>query len=120
MKDFRGLKVWERGHKLTLSIYKITAEFPREEIYGLTSQIRRACASIPTNIAEGCGRSRDTELARFIEIAIGSTSELEYLLMLCHDLELINVSDFEFLLTETVEIKKMLITFFLKLKANRS
>ena len=119
MKDFRSLKVWERGHKLTLSIYKITAEFPREEIYGLTSQIRRACASIPTNIAEGCGRSRDTELARFIEIAIGSTSELEYLLTLCRDLELINLADFESLLTETVEVKKMLITFFLKLKANR-
>lgn len=120
MKDFRNLKVWERCHKLTLSIYEITAEFPREEIYGLTSQIRRASASIPTNIAEGCGRSRDTELARFIEIAIGSASELEYLLLLCHDLELINVSNFESLLTETVEIKKMLITFFLKLKANRS
>jgi four helix bundle protein len=88
-------------------------------MYGLTSQIRRACASIPTNISEGCGRSRDTELARFIEIAIGSASELEYLLMLGHDLELIAMSDFEFLITETIEVKKMLITFFKKLKANR-
>ena len=61
MKDFRDLKVWERGHQLTLEIYKITAGFPREERYGLTSQIRRSCASIPTNIFEGCGRSRDTE-----------------------------------------------------------
>ncbi|MBI4654993.1 MAG: four helix bundle protein [Nitrospirae bacterium] len=117
MKDFRELKVWERGHKLTLKIYKITSGFPREEMYGLTSQIRRACASIPTNISEGCGRSRDTELARFIEIAIGSASELEYLLLLCCDLELINKQDFKLLMAEIVEVKKMLISFFKKLRA---
>ena len=119
MKDFRDLKVWERGHKLTLEIYKITSGFPREEMYGLTSQIRRACASIPTNIAEGCGRSRDTELARFLEIATGSASEVEYLLLLSRDLGLIDEADFKGLLSETVEIKKMLITFFLKLKATK-
>jgi len=72
VKDFRDLKVWQRSHELTLKIYKITTGYPRAEIYGLTSQIRRACASISTNISEGCGRSRDTELACFIEIAIGS------------------------------------------------
>jgi four helix bundle protein len=81
-------------------------------LYGLTSQIRRASASISTNIAEGCGRCRDTELARFLEIAIGSSSELEYLLLLSHDLELINETDFKCLITETVEIKKMMISFF--------
>jgi four helix bundle protein len=70
MKDFKDLKVWERGHRLTLEIYKKTSGLPREEMYGLTSQMRRSCASIPINISEGCGRSRDTELARFIEIAI--------------------------------------------------
>jgi len=118
MKDFRGLKVWERGHKLTLAIYKITSGFPREEMYGLTSQMRRSCASIPTNISEGCGRSRDTELARFIEIAIGSASELEYLLLLSRDLALINEKDFKVLIAEVVEVKKMLISFFQKLKAN--
>ncbi len=118
MKDFRDLKVWERGHKLTLQIYKITSGFPREEIYGLTSQIRRSCSSIPTNISEGCGRSRDTELARFIEIAIGSASELEYLLLLSRDIELINEEDFTLLIAEAIEIKKMLISFFQKLKAN--
>jgi four helix bundle protein len=119
MKDFRDLKVWERGHKLTLEIYKITSGFPREEMYGLTSQMRRSCASIPTNIAEGCGRSRDTELARFLEIAIGSTSELEYLLLLSRDLELIHEADFTVLMAEAIEVKKMLITFFLKLKAHK-
>jgi four helix bundle protein len=118
MKDFRDLKVRERGHKLTLEIYKITSAFPREEMYGLTSQMRRSCASIPTNISEGCGRSRDTELARFIEIAIGSASELEYLLFLSHDLELINEADFTLLIGEAIEVKKMLIAFFQKLKAN--
>jgi four helix bundle protein len=120
MKDFRYLKVWERGHKLTLEIYRMTSGFPREERYGLTSQIRRSCASIPTNISEGCGRSRDTELARFIEIAIGSASELEYeyLLLLSRDIELINETDFTWLITEAIEVKKMLIAFFQKLKAN--
>ena len=103
---------------MTLEIYKITSGFPREEMYGLTSQIRRSCASIPTNISEGCGRSRDTELARFIEIAIGSASELEYLLLLSHDIELINEADFTLLIAEVVEVKKMLISFFQKLKAN--
>ena len=117
MKDFRDLKVWERGHQLTLGIYKITSGFPREEMYGLTSQIRRACSSIPTNIAEGCGRSRDTELARFLEIAIGSASELEYLLLLSSDLGLIKESDYRTLITKVIEVKKMLITFFMKLKA---
>ena len=119
MKDFRDLKVWERSHNLTLNIYKITSRFPREEIYGLTSQMRRSCASIPTNISEGCGRSRDTELARFLEISIGSSSELEYLLLLSHALKLIDDSNFKSLLGETIEIKKMLISLFQKLKANR-
>jgi four helix bundle protein len=118
MKDFRDLKVWERGHRLTLEIYKITSGFPREEMYGLTSQMRRSCASIQTNISEGCGRSRDTELARFIEIAIGSASELEYLLQLSRDLALIKEADFRLLIAEAVEVKKMLISFFQKLKAN--
>jgi len=118
MKDFRDLTVWEKSHYLTLKIYKTTSKFPREEIYGLTSQMRRSCSSIPANIAEGCGRSRDTELARFLEIAIGSTSELEYQLLLSHELELINDSDFKSLAAETVEVKKMLISFFKKLKAN--
>jgi len=78
LKDFRKLKVWEKSHDLTLAVYKATAAFPRKELYGLTSQIRRACASIPANIAEGCGRGGDPELARFLQIAMGSASELEY------------------------------------------
>jgi four helix bundle protein len=118
MKDFRDLKVWRRSHNLTLRIYKVTSNFPREELYGLTSQIRRSSSSIPTNIAEGCGRSRDTELARFVEIAIGSASELEYQLLLGSDLNLISRADGESLMMGAVEIKKMLISLYKRLKAS--
>ena len=71
MNDFRRLKVWRKSHELTLAVYKATAGFSGEELYGLTSQMRRACASIPANIAEGCGRGGDPELARFLQIAMG-------------------------------------------------
>jgi len=77
MKDFRELKVWEKAHQLTLSVYQVTRNYPKEETYGLTSQIRRASASIPANIAEGCGKAGDADLARYMQIAMGSSSELE-------------------------------------------
>ena len=86
MKDFRELKVWEKAHQLTLSVYQVSHRFPKEELYGLTSQIRRASASIPANIAEGCGKCGDAELARYLQIAMGSSSELEYHLLLARDL----------------------------------
>lgn len=111
MKNFRDIKVWHKAHDLTLKVYKITETFPREEIYGLTSQIRRAAASIPTNIAEGNGRSSDAELARFLEIAFGSTSEVEYLLLLSKDLSLLDTSTYERINGEVIEIKRMLATF---------
>ncbi len=88
MRDFRQLMVWEKSHQLTLEIYQATGAFPREELYGLTSQIRRAAASIPANIAEGCGKDTETELARYMQISMGSASELEYHLLLAHDLGL--------------------------------
>jgi four helix bundle protein len=117
MKDFRKLKVWEKAHQLTLRIYKVTEEFPREELYGLISQIRRASVSIPTNIAEGAVRSSDADFARFLYIALGSTSELEYLFLLSKDLKFIQSEVQEELNAEINEIKKMLITFIKKLKA---
>ena len=86
MQDFRDLKVWQKSHQLTLEVYRSTATFPREELYGLTSQIRRASSSIPANIAEGCGRNSPNELRRFLEIAMGAASELEYHLLLARDL----------------------------------
>lgn len=86
MRDFREIKVWHKAHGLTLDIYRSTAIFPREELYGLTSQLRRASSSIPANIAEGCGRGGNAELARFLQIGMGSASELEYHILLAHDL----------------------------------
>ncbi|NIR18127.1 MAG: four helix bundle protein [Desulfobacterales bacterium] len=119
MRDFRELKVWEKSHRLTLAIYKATMTFPREELYGLTSQIRRCCSSIPANIAEGCGRSGSAELARFLQIGLGSASELEYHLLLAHDLQLLDGSDYEKLTREATEVKRMLTSFIQKLKADR-
>ena len=117
MKDFKDLKVWERSHHVTLSVYKATTAFPREELYGLTSQIRRASASIPTNIAEGCGRNTDNELARFLEIAMGSASELEYLLLLSKDLNLLQKADSDELAIAVIEIKKMLASLIRKIRS---
>src|SRR5881396_2832040 len=105
MKDFRQLKVWEKAHLLALAVYPITASFPREETYGLTSQIRPAASSIPSNIAEGCGRDGDAELARFCTIAKGSASELEYQLLLARDLKLIQPNDYKTLSQQTIDIK---------------
>jgi four helix bundle protein len=71
VRDFGKLEVWRRGHRLTLDVYDVTSSFPREETYGLTSQMRRSCAAVPTNIAEGCGRGSNADLARFLQIALG-------------------------------------------------
>lgn len=119
MKDFRKLKVWEKSHSLTLAVYKATALFPKDELYGLTSQIRRSSVSITANIAEGCGRAGDTEFARFLQIAMGSASELEYHLLLAHDLGFLNDSDYHQLNSETTEVKKVLTSLIRKLKADR-
>ena len=119
MKDFRELKVWEKGHSLTMSVYRIAAGFPKDEVYGLTSQIRRSCASIPANIAEGCGRNGDAELARFLQIAMGSASELEHHFLLARDLGYLNSMEYGPISKETTEVKKMLTAFIQTLKANR-
>ncbi|RJQ55913.1 MAG: four helix bundle protein [Nitrospiraceae bacterium] len=119
MKNFKELNVWKKSHQLTLKIYQTASTFPREEMYGLTSQIRRACASVPTNIAEGCGRNSDAELARFLEISMGSASELEYLLLLTRELNLINEPDYSKLADEVIEVKRMLASFIKKLRADR-
>jgi four helix bundle protein len=117
MKDFRKLKVWERAHQLVLAVYQTTMSFPRDETYGLTAQIRRSASSIPSNIAEGCGRDGDAELARFCLIACGSASELEYQILLAHDLKLIPSGHYEQLTQEITEIKRMLTVLVQKLTA---
>jgi four helix bundle protein len=119
MKDFRQLQVWDKAHALALAIYRITKSFPRDELYGLTSQIRRACTSIPTNISEGCGLGSDADLSRFLQISMGSASEVEYLLLLSHDLCLIGPADYEQLNTAITEVKRMLSGLIKTLKADR-
>lgn len=116
MKDFRDLQVWEKAHALTLDVYKAIASFPREELYGITSQIRRSSASIPTNIAEGCGRSGDAELARFMQISMGSASELEYQLLLAHDLNYLDDEIYAELHEKVTEVKRMLTSFIKTLR----
>jgi four helix bundle protein len=117
MQDFRNLKVWEKAHGLTLDVYRASKLFPRDEIYGLTSQMRRACVSIGANIAEGACRGGDLDFARFLQIAAGSASELEYHLLIAHDLEMLKNGDYERLACETVEIKRMLASLMKKLRA---
>jgi four helix bundle protein len=118
LQNFKTLKVWEKGHKLALAVYKITARFPKDEVYGLTSQMRRAAASIPANnIAEGCGRSGRAELGRFLHVATGSASELEYHLLLAHDLAFLGDPEYRALEGQVVEVKRMLSGFVQRLRA---
>ena len=119
MKDFRDIKVWQKAHNLTLEIYKATRSFPKDEFYTLVSQIRRASVSIPANVAEGCGRGTDSELRQFLQIAMGSASELEYHLVLARDLGYLEATLYESLNDQVTEVKRMLASFILKLKASR-
>jgi four helix bundle protein len=116
MGDFRKLQVWQRAHRLTLDVYRATGVFPKEEQFGLTSQLRRASASIGANIAEGCGRNSDAELARFLAIGVGSSSELEYHLLLARDLGYLEEGAYDYLATEAEGVSKMLATFIDRLR----
>jgi four helix bundle protein len=91
-----------------LDVYRLTSSFPREEVYGLTTQLRRSSSSIAANLAEGCGRNGDAELARFCAIAMGSASELEYHLILARDLRLLTAADYAALALQATEVKRML------------
>jgi four helix bundle protein len=118
MRDFRELKVWQKAHQLALSVYKATRPFPREEVYGLTGQMRRACTSIPANIVEGSGRGTDPEVVRFLQIAMGSAAELEYFLLLARDLGYLNGTIHDHLASEVIQVRRMLNLFIQRLKAN--
>lgn len=111
MRNFRKIQVWEKAHKFTLKIYRVSATFPKDERFGLVSQLRRATASIPTNIAEGAGRETQKEFARFIHIASGSASEVEYQLLLAHELGYLPEKEYPALEKDIVEIKRMLYGF---------
>lgn len=109
MQDYKSLKVWEKAHQLVLDIYKATYNFPKEELFGLVSQLRRAAVSIPTNIAEGTSRKSRKDFIRFLEIAFGSAKEVEYELFLSNDLKYIQNEIFTKLDNQIKEIKKMLV-----------
>jgi four helix bundle protein len=115
VQNFRNLEVWNKAHELTFQVYRITEGFPRTEIFGLTSQLRRAAASIAANLAEGCGRTQ-LEFAKFIQIAFGSASESEYHLLLARDLGFVNPEDYERLTTQVVETKRMLSSLLKKIQ----
>jgi four helix bundle protein len=111
MRNYRDLQVWGKAHNLTVELYRLSREFPREETYGLTSQLRRSAVSIGSNLAEGCGRRTSTELARFVRVALGSASELDYQLLLCRDLGFMKNDDFERTASDLTEVRKMLTAF---------
>jgi four helix bundle protein len=108
VKDFKELKVWHKAYGLSLSVYEASRDFPREEMYGLTSQLRRSAVSIGANIAEGCGRRSDGELVRFLQIARGSASEVEHHLLLARDLKFLNGNAHRTLEKELQEVQRML------------
>lgn len=118
MQDFRNLKVWEKAHALTLSVYRSTRGLPSDERFGLTSQLRRACSSIPANLAEGCARFSDVDFARFVNNAAGSASETDYHLLLSKDLDYVEAADYQALFEQVNEVKRMLNSFERTLRGN--
>jgi four helix bundle protein len=119
VKDFRELKVWEKAHQLTLLAYKLTNGFPKHELFGLASQIRRCSSSIPANIAEGCGRLGNSELHRFLQIACGSANELEYHFLLARDLGFLPEPDYVSAQQQLLDVKRMLVALTRKVGSER-
>jgi four helix bundle protein len=118
--DLKGLKVWRKAHDFTLATYRVTKTFPREEVYGLTSQLRRASASIGANIAEGCGRRSDGEMLRFLQIARGSASEAEYHFLLARDLHFLEEPEFLVLNRQADELQRMLTALMRTIRSANS
>ncbi|MGY3052801.1 four helix bundle protein [Pedobacter sp. UYEF25] len=116
MQNFKELKVWEKAHRITLSIYRESAKFPKEEMYSLTNQLRRAASSIPANIAEGCGKNSQADLANFLNISLGSANETEYFLILSKDLKYLSEDTFTLLSDNINEVKAMLISLIAKVR----
>jgi four helix bundle protein len=116
MQSFKNLKIWEKAHAVTLDVYRTSNSFPKSELYGLTSQMRRASASVGANIAEGCCRKGDCEFGRFLQIAMGSASELEYHLLLARDLAVLQGLDYERISVGVIEVKRMLASLIGSLK----
>jgi four helix bundle protein len=117
LKDFRDLNVWKKSDALVLAVYKASRGFPKDELFSLTSQLRRTVASVPANISEGCGRASDADFGRFLQIAMGSACETEYHLLLAYDLHYLNDDAFGELTKGVVEVKRMLASLLGKVKA---
>jgi len=120
VKDFRELKVWERAHQMTLLAYKLTDRFPKHELFGLASQIRRCSSSIPANIAEGCGRVGNSEFHRFLQIACGAPNELEYHFLLAKDLGFLAEPDYLAVQRQLLDLKRLLVALTRKVGSERS
>ncbi len=116
MQNYKELKVWDKAHQLTLKVYQLTKLFPKEEIYGLTSQVRRSASSIPANIAEGYGKKSQLELAHYLNTSLGSANETEYHLLLAKDLNYFQVEEYNVLSEQINEIKAMLISLISKVR----
>ena len=119
MRDYKKLKVWQKAHAFALNVYKVTSGFPREELYSLVSQLRRAVVSIPSNISEGCGRYGSKELKQFMSIAMGSANEVGYQLLLSKDLGYISEDNYNNLEVEIDEIQKMLASYIRRLSESQ-
>ena len=119
MKNFRDLHVWHKSHALALASYRATQHFPKHELYGITSQVRRCASSIAANIAEGCGKRGNGEFQRFLGVATGSASELEYHFLLAKDLDLLSADQYAFLNSSVQEVKRMLAALILKVEKER-
>ena len=115
MRDYKKYNVWKLGHEVTLDIYSLTQRFPKEESYGLTSQMRRSSSSIPANIAEGCGRESDAEFKRFLTISQGSASELEYFTILAKDLNYMNSNDFSLINDKVNKVRRSINSLIKKI-----
>lgn len=116
MQNFKELLLWQEAHQLTLSVYEATKNFPKEEIFGVTSQIRRAAVSVPCNIAEGCGRFTSKDLANFLQISLGSTNETDYLTLLAKDLNYLQQQQFDALQEKINKVRAMNINLVNKVR----
>ncbi|WP_420457186.1 four helix bundle protein [Rubrivirga sp.] len=116
MRDFRTLQVWQKAHACTLAVYDATRDFPSSERFNLTDQLRRSAVSVPSNIAEGCGRHSDADQARFVQIAVGSATEMDYQLLLARDLGYLSPERYQALSSQAEEVRRMLIGFLKRLR----
>jgi four helix bundle protein len=116
MKNYKDLIVWQKAHALVLYIYKQTLDFPKTEQFNLTSQIRRAAISIPTNLAEGCGKYSQVDFANYLQVALGSANEVEYLSLLAHEIGYLKNDPYQKLDSQVNEVRAMLISLVTKVR----